>query len=72
MDSKKQFLPDEWRRWIASQKLQGVADGAIVHEIVKQGYDIRIAQAEVRAIAAHPCFQLSSELAAKSKLCRAS
>ncbi|HIK12511.1 MAG TPA: cupin-like domain-containing protein [Oscillatoriaceae cyanobacterium M33_DOE_052] len=65
MYSQTQFLPDEWRRWIASQKLQGVADGAIVHEIVKKGYDIRIAQAEVRAIAAHPCFQLSSELAAK-------
>ncbi|HEX5760404.1 MAG TPA: cupin-like domain-containing protein [Thermoanaerobaculia bacterium] len=56
-------LADDWRRWIAENKLAGVGDEALVAAMAGEGIDAGLAAAEVAAIAAHPCFEASERLA---------
>ena len=56
-------LGDNWRRWIAENKLQGVGDEPLVAAMVRDGVDAAAAAAEVTAVAAHPCFKAGEKLA---------
>ncbi len=56
-------LGDDWRRWIAENKLAGVEDEPLVAAMVRDGVDGAVAAAEVAAVAAHPCFQAGEKLA---------
>ena len=54
------LLSENWQQWIASHKLQNFPDGEIVHAMVAEGIDIRIALEEVRAILSNPFYQAAS------------
>jgi hypothetical protein len=56
-------LTDDWRRWIAENKLAGVEDEPLVAAMVRDGVDGAVAAAEVAAVAAHPCFHAGEKLA---------
>jgi cupin-like protein len=56
-------LGDDWRRWIAENKLAGFDDEPLVAAMVEAGFDAAVAAAEVAAVAAHPCFKAGEKLA---------
>ncbi|MEB3828529.1 cupin-like domain-containing protein [Phormidium sp. CCY1219] len=58
-------LPDEWKKWIAINKMRNLSDGQLVQILVEHGIDIRIAVAEVQAVSANPYFQVARELLAE-------
>lgn len=60
-------LSNDWKRWIAANKLRQLPDGQIVDILVQRGVDIRMAIAEVKAISANPCFQAACAMIAEEQ-----
>ena len=57
-------ISDDWRRWIAENKLLGVSDEQLVAELVRHGgVDAGLATQEVRAVTEHPYFQAGEQMA---------
>jgi hypothetical protein len=50
-------LPHAWRRWVAENKLLGIADEQIIATLVNCGIAQQVAADEIEAIAMHPYFQ---------------
>ena len=72
-------MTDEWRKWIAENKMLGGADEPILQVLVSQGIDRSVAQQEIQAVNLHPYFmagqnvgmayrKLSSYLDVRAKL----
>lgn len=47
-------IPDDWKRWIGENKLQGASDESIVDVLTKNGFDRSAAAAEVVRAADNP------------------
>ncbi|HVT16159.1 MAG TPA: cupin-like domain-containing protein [Thermoanaerobaculia bacterium] len=62
-DPCQAVISDEWRFWIAENKLLEVGDERIVSELVRQGIEVDAAAREVRAAAQHPYFQAGEQVA---------
>jgi hypothetical protein len=60
-------ISDDWRRWIAENKLLGIGDEELVAELVQQGVDSGVAAHEVRAVTEDPCFQAGEQMAQRLK-----
>ncbi|MGL5194866.1 MAG: cupin-like domain-containing protein [Chroococcales cyanobacterium] len=58
-------LSNEWKQWIASNKLRQLPDGYLVDILVQRGVDIRMAVAEVKAVSNHPYFQAAAAMLAE-------
>ncbi len=58
-------ISNEWKKWIATNKLRQVPDGHLVDTLVQKGVDIRIAVAEVKAVSSHPYFEAASTMIAE-------
>jgi len=43
-------MTDEWRKWIAENKMLGGADEPILRVLVSQGIDRSVAQQEIQAV----------------------
>ncbi|MCT7982098.1 cupin-like domain-containing protein [Laspinema sp. A4] len=65
MSPSSSGLPNEWKQWIATNKLRQLPDGCLVDILVQRGVDIRMAIAEVKAISTHPYFQAASAILAE-------
>ena len=50
-------LTDEWRRWIAENKMLGASDRSLLQTLVMNGIDPELARQELEAVLAHPYFQ---------------
>ncbi|AFY79881.1 cupin-like domain-containing protein [Oscillatoria acuminata] len=60
-------LSNDWKKWIAANKLRQLPDGQIVDILVQRGVDIRMAISEVKAVSANPCFQAACAMIAEEK-----
>lgn len=49
-------ITDDWRRWIAENKLLGASDQSIITTLAKHGIDTNQAVQELEAIGSHPYF----------------
>ena len=50
-------VTDDWKRWIAENKMLGYDDGRLIGVMVENGIDEELAALEVASVAAHPYFQ---------------
>jgi Cupin-like domain len=55
-------MTDDWRRWIAENKLLGSSDESIIATLVQHGIDRHIADRELQIVVSHPYFQAGSNL----------
>jgi ribosomal protein L16 Arg81 hydroxylase len=55
-------MTDDWRRWIAENKLLGTPDESIIATLVQHGIDKHIANQELQIAISHPYFQAGSNL----------
>lgn len=53
-------LSDDWKRWIAENKLHNRPDGTIIQAMVQRGIDVQAALQEVNRISGDPVFQAGS------------
>jgi hypothetical protein len=60
-------LSDEWKVWIAENKILGLDDHRLVEILVEGGIDEQVAADEVAAITAHPVFQVAWRMAQKNR-----
>ena len=56
-DPTKKRFSDNWKRWIAENKLQGRSDADIVQVMVQNGIDAQLAKQAVNSVPSDPCFQ---------------
>ncbi len=56
-------MTDDWRRWIAENKMLGVSDDALFRIMILDGIDTIIARAEIEAVAQHPYFLAAQNVA---------
>ncbi|CAN1210159.1 cupin-like domain-containing protein [Tumidithrix helvetica PCC 7403] len=50
-------LTDDWKRWIAENKLLGADDDSLVQTLVQHGIDANAARRELQIVRSHPYFQ---------------
>ncbi|CAN1209861.1 cupin-like domain-containing protein [Tumidithrix helvetica PCC 7403] len=50
-------LTDDWKRWIAENKLLGADDDSLVQTLVQHGIDANEARKELQIVISHPYFQ---------------
>jgi ribosomal protein L16 Arg81 hydroxylase len=50
-------LTDDWRRWIAENKLLGADDDSLIQTLVQHGIDTNAARKELQIVISHPYFQ---------------
>ncbi|MBD2313465.1 cupin-like domain-containing protein [Desertifilum sp. FACHB-1129] len=53
-------LSDDWKRWIAENKLHNRPDGALVQAMTQRGIDVQAALQEVQRVSNDPAFQAGS------------
>lgn len=49
-------MTDDWRRWIAENKMLGGSDDSLLRTLVLHGIDASVARAEIEAVNQHPYF----------------
>ncbi|NJL42837.1 MAG: hypothetical protein HC935_04650 [Pseudanabaena sp. SU_2_4] len=55
-------MTDDWRRWIAENKLLGAPDESIIATLVQHGIDRHTADRELQIVISHPYFQAGRNL----------
>jgi Cupin-like domain len=57
------LLPDEWRTWVAENRMLAVDDRKIVDVLVRNGFSEQTAREEIDATARHPYFRAGNFIA---------